>query len=108
MNTLINKSYKDYPSLSRYAKFPYYFNTEDGKYMYGLTGHLVNSGIPYVKHTLTQYDTPDSLALNYYGRPDYFWIILDFNRINDPFIKLSDYYDYIYIPSISDIYFGDN
>ena len=50
-------------------------------------------------------DTLDSLALKYYGRPDLFWIIADFNRIQDPFIKLVDYFSIIKIPSLSTLSF---
>ena len=32
----------------------------------------------------------DTLALKYYGRPDLFWVIGQYNHINDPYIKLSD------------------
>ena len=43
-------------------------------------------------------DTLDSLALKYYGRPDLFWVIADFNRIQDPYINLYENYNFLNIP----------
>ena len=105
MNILKNKSYNNPNYLSRYSSFPYYYNTEDDKYENGITSQLGVEDVPYVLHKVIDYDTLDSLALAYYGRPDYFWIIADFNRIRDPFINLKDHYKSLKIPSISNIYF---
>jgi nucleoid-associated protein YgaU len=33
-------------------------------------------------------DTLDTLALYYYNNPTYFWVIADFNRIQDPYADL--------------------
>lgn len=104
MNILKDKQYKSYPSLSRYTPFPFYYNQLDNKYMYGLTSQLSNTS-KYIVHNVEPYDTPDSLSLAYYGRPDYFWIILDFNKIQNPYIELYKNYDKILIPSISEITF---
>lgn len=106
MEVLTDKSYKTYLALSRYAPFPYYYNKQDGKFIYGLTKHL-NKDISYILHTLKYDDTLDSLALYYYGRPDYFWIIADFNRINDPFERLSSKYKTIMIPTLTNVEFED-
>lgn len=100
MDVLKNKSKISYEHISRYAPFPFYYHSLDKKYMYGLTGHL-SKNIQYVKVTVKQEDTLDILANKYYGRPDYFWIIADFNDIRDPFIKLSDYYTTLKIPSLT-------
>lgn len=107
MNILTNKQYdtNSYGTISRYTSFPFYFNTKDSKYIYGITSHL-NTDISYVEHTVTSRDTLDNMALTYYGRPDLFWIIADFNRLNDPFIKLSERYETLKIPTISAISFG--
>lgn len=102
MDILTSKAYKSYNYTSRYASYPYYYNTVDKKYMYGITGQL-SAATDYTLHTITDTDTVDSLALKYYGRPDLYWIICDFNRIQDPYIKLSDVYNFIYIPSMSGI-----
>lgn len=104
MEVLKDKSYKSSSALSRYSAFPYYYNSEDNKYIYGITGHL-GQNVTYVAHKITITDTLDSLALKYYGRPDYYWIIADFNRIKDPFIKLYGNYEYMNIPNMSSVSF---
>jgi hypothetical protein len=35
--------------------------------------------------TQADVDRPDNIAQRVYGSPDYWWAILDYNRINDPF-----------------------
>lgn len=107
MDRIKNKSYKTYPYVSRYTSFPYYYNTLDNKYFYGLTDNI-NKNITYVVHKVNDYDTLDLLAYTYYGRPDLFWIIADFNNIIDPLMNLKSKFDSIKIPSMSSIYFGDN
>jgi nucleoid-associated protein YgaU len=89
MSKIINKNYKSYDRISRYASFPYYYNKADNKYMYGLTTHLKKKNISYVLHIVQDNDTLDSLALYYYNNPTYFWAIADFNNIQDPYIDLS-------------------
>lgn len=107
MDILGSKNYKSSDNyISRYAPFPYYYNKEDDKYMYGLTSqikHNVTSVIVRVNSTTTL----DYLANKYYGRPDYFWVIADFNHIQDPFIKLSDWFETIRIPTLNSIEFED-
>lgn len=105
MDALINQQWQEYNYTSRYTPFPFYYNTDDEKYIYGITKQLGND-TEYVLHNLVDTDTLDTLALKYYGRPDFFWVIADFNRINDPYIKLLDYMDSIKIPSISNIYYS--
>ena len=51
--------------------------------------------------------TLDFLANKYYGRPDYYWVIADFNHIRDPFINLSDWFNTIKIPSLGSLEFED-
>ena len=102
MNILKNKSYRTYNYTSRYSTYPYYYNTLDKKYIYGITGQLSDE-TEYTLHYVTDRDTLDSLALYYYGRPDLYWIIADFNRIQDPYINLFEKYNYIYIPSLSGV-----
>ena len=106
MDILKDKQTRQYDYISRYSGFPFYYNTQDNKYIYGLTNQLSTS-VRYVIHTLTQADNLDYLSNYYYGRPDYFWVIADFNRIQDPFIKLSDYYKTIKIPSLADIFYEE-
>lgn len=104
MDVLKDKAYKKYDSLSRYTLFPYYYNSQDNKYIYGVTSQL-NTNVPVTAHKVSNRDTLESLALKYYGRPDYWWVIADFNRINDPYIKLSEKFEILKIPSISTISF---
>ena len=104
MNILKDKTRKSYEYISRYAEFYYYYNIEDQKYMYGTTQQLSPS-TAYVTVKVDQSTTLDGLADKYYGRPDYFWIIADFNRINDPFMKLYPAFESIKIPNIGAIEF---
>ena len=106
MEVLKDKSYKTYLALSRYAPIPYYYNTVDKKFIYGLTKH-VNQNISYSLHKVQESDSLDSLALYYYGRPDYYWVIADFNRIKDPFIRLKDKYEEIMIPNLTNVSFEE-
>lgn len=87
--SFIKKQYKDYNRVSRYSVFPYYYDSIDDKFIYGITSYLKNDNTPYVSHKVKQRDTLDSLALYYYGNPTYYWIIADFNRIIDPYEKLT-------------------
>lgn len=102
MNVLKDKSSKTYLYTSRYATLPYYYNTLDKKYMYGISKNL-NTNTDYVLHNLIDSDSLDSLALKYYGRPDLFWVIADFNNLNDPYIRLVDKMSSIKIPALSGI-----
>ena len=102
MNVLKDKSSRTYFYTSRYATLPYYYNTLDKKYMYGISKNL-NTNTDYVLHNLVDSDSLDSLALKYYGRPDLFWVIADFNNLNDPYIRLVDKMSSIKIPSLSGI-----
>ena len=106
MDVLVNKSKKFYDYTSRYAPFPYYYHTVDKKYVYGITNNL-NTNTEYVVHMIKDTDTVDSLALKYYGRPDLYWVICDFNRIQDPYINLYDNFNFIFIPSLSGLRYLD-
>ena len=105
MNVLKDKSSRTYFYTSRYATLPYYYNTLDKKYMYGISKNL-NTNTDYVLHNLVDSDSLDSLALKYYGRPDLFWVIADFNNLNDPYIRLVDKMSSIKIPALSGITWG--
>lgn len=102
MDCLKDKNYKSYQYISRYTNFPYYYNTLDNKYVYGITSQL-NKDVEYVLHKITQRDTLDSLSWKYYGRPDLYWIIADFNSIQDPFKELFNNYITLKIPSLGNI-----
>ena len=104
MDVLKDKQRKEYSYNSRYASFPIYYNTVDKKYVYGLTSQL-RDDINYVECKVQPGDNLDNLAEHYYGRPDYYWVIADFNRIQDPLIELYGKYDTIKIPVFSKIAF---
>lgn len=87
MGQLINKEYKEYHRISRYSVFPFYYNQVDGKYIYGLTSQL-KQDVNYVYHYVKQGDTLDTLALYYYNNPTFYWVIADFNYIQDPYADL--------------------
>lgn len=95
------KLYKDYSYTSRYSSFPYYYNVKDNKYVYGITAYLDDTTY-YTLHTATARETPDSLALTYYGNPTLYWIICSFNHIQDPYVVFKEGQK-IKIPSISNI-----
>lgn len=102
MDVLKDKQTREYDYISRYASFSFYYNTQDDKYIYEITSQL-NDNITFVEHKIKQWDTLDSLAFYYYGRPDLYWVIADFNRIQDPFINLYDNYKALKIPQLSNI-----
>lgn len=108
MDVLKDKSQKRYSNISRYTPFSYYYHTVDDKYIYGTTSHL-NRDIVFLAHKVEESDTLESLALKYYGRPDYYWIIADFNGIVDPYKNLYNKFGKkgksLRIPTLSDITF---
>lgn len=88
MSDKYSKRYKSYDKVSRYQVFPYYYNTADDKYFYGISSHLVTDDVTFVAHKVKRGDTLDTLALYYYNNPTYYWVIADFNKIRDPFVDL--------------------
>ena len=56
MNTAINKTYKKYDYVSRYEPFPYFYNTKDKRYFYGITSWL-NSNVGYVAYEVKPGDS---------------------------------------------------
>ncbi len=103
MSVLIDKSYKLYDYISRYTSFPIYYNTVDNKYIYGTTAQMLDN-IAYTVHVVDYRETLDSISLKYYGNPTFFWVICDFNHIQDPFTELT-VGQRIKIPSLGDIRF---
>lgn len=104
MRSIGNKQYKQYSRISRYSAFPYYYDNQDNKCFYGLTANLATEGVSSVPHVVKRGDTLDSLALYYYNNPTYYWIIADFNRIQDPYEKLVEG-RLLKIPTFSNIKF---
>lgn len=83
---LVNKQYKNYERLSRYSQFPIYYNTVDEKWVVGTTSQLSDES-PYQTFKTTGRETYDMLALSYYNNPTLYWVICDFNHIQDCFEK---------------------
>lgn len=104
MDILKDKSYKQYDKVSRYSPFPYYYNIEDEKFMYGVTANLKDD-IAYTIHVVKHGDTFDSIALKYYNNPTYYWVVADFNKYRDAFIELEDGQK-IKVPAFSSLEFN--
>ena len=104
MNILTDKKYKDYDYFSRYTSFPIYYNKENEKYIYGTTAQI-NPDTNYSLYKTQRGDTLDSIALNYYNNPTFFWVIARFNNILDPYIKLKENIE-LKIPVLSDVTFN--
>ena len=105
MEKLIDKNYKTYKKLSRYAYVPYYYNVETDKYTYGTCSWLSDKTV-YQNYTVQPNDTLDTLSLRAYGSPIYYWIIASFNHIIDPFQPLK-VGSVIKIPSRTSIVFEE-
>lgn len=103
---LTNKAYRSYNYFSRYTAVPYYYNNEDKKYVYG-TSTQVKQTSPFILHKIKKNDTLDTLSLQYYNNPTFFWAIADFNNIRDPYLKLNEG-DNIKIPTLNDVSFEEN
>lgn len=103
MDNLIKKSYKQYDYISRYQSFPTYYNKQDDKYIYGTTAQLDDT-TPYVLHTIDINDNFDSLALKYYQNATLWWVICDYNHIQNPYTQLK-IGDKIKIPTLTSISF---
>lgn len=103
MEIVKDKSYRSYDYISRYTAFPYFFNTKDNKYIYGTTAQL-QQDVGYSIYTVKQNDSYDSIALECYNSPTLYWVICDFNNIQDPFHK-PEIGSKIKIPVLSSINF---
>lgn len=103
MELLQNKSYADSTNLSRYSPFPYYYHSKDDKYVSGTTSYLKDTTV-YTSYVVQRGDTFDSIALDFYNNPILYWVICSFNRIQDPFIELTEG-QVLKIPSLSNIEF---
>ena len=88
-DVLSKKTYRNLGNLSRYSNSPYYYNSRDNKYVYGFSKRI-NPNTAYTVHTVKRGDSIDSIALYYYNNPTYYWMICDFNFIDDPFVELTE------------------
>ena len=102
-NVLTDKQFKEYGKMSRYSGIPYYYNTMDEKYVCGIGSNL-RVDTTYKIHKVQVGDTLDSIALYYYNNPTYFWVVADFNRIQDPY-KTLEVGSHLKIPTFASIEF---
>lgn len=87
MEVLSDKSFRSYDYVSRYQNFPNYYHSLDNRYI-GATTAQIQDNIGYSIHVVKAGDTFDSIALDYYNSPTLFWVICDFNKVQDPYKKL--------------------
>ena len=102
MNVLSNKTVKTSNYYSRYNGLFYYYNNLDDKYQLE-TRHWLKefpSTTQLTTYVVKEKDTYDSIALEYYNNPTYYWIICDYNRIIDPFIPPEEG-DILYLPPMN-------
>lgn len=104
MDRLQEKAYRTYNYISRYSSFPYYYNTEDEKYIYGTTAYL-DDNTPYTLYKVQKNDTWDSMALKFYNSPTFFWILCDFNRVQNPY-EMPEVGTLIKVPALTNIKFN--
>lgn len=86
MDVLKNKEYKDYNRLSRYASFPYFYNTLDNKCVVEIPTALDPNTL-YSTYIVQAGDTYDFISLKSYNNPTYYWIICNANNIFDPLVN---------------------
>ena len=103
MNVLTNEFQKTYEGLSRYSVCKSGYNSLFDKYVTYLGSHL-NTTTSYTLYKVRQGDTYDSISLEFYDNPTYYWVILDFNRILDSFLNPIPG-SYLKIPELSKIEF---
>lgn len=113
MKVLSGKTIKTSDFFSRYNGFAYYYNKlsekmvrvkdsdgkdvidpitgqpmfqKEGRYNMSTSAWLKDTD-NYEAYTVKEGDTYDSIALEKYNNPTYYWIICDFNKIIDPFVE---------------------
>lgn len=101
MNILTSKQQKEYDYLSRYASFYIYYNTLDDKYIYGTTAQI-SQDVSYMVYKAQAGDSWDSIALQYYNNPTFYWVLCDFNKVQDPYSSIKPNQE-IKIPTLTNI-----
>lgn len=86
MDILTNKTAKTSNYFSRYNGLYYYYNTLDNKYQLSTKAWLKQDNT-FTEYRVKEGDTYDSIALEHYNNPTYYWVICDFNHIVDPFVE---------------------
>ena len=84
MAVLENKQYKQYDTISRYSNSPIYYHKLDNKWVTEL-GSQLKYDTAYSIHQVMPYEDYDVISLEYYNTPLLYWVICDFNNIQDPF-----------------------
>lgn len=84
--SLVEKSKPSYNYFSRYQEGKIYYDVTDKKYI-DLALYWLDDTTPYILYEVVRGDTYDSIALNVYNNPTYWWVITDFNRVMNPFEK---------------------
>ena len=77
-------SYKQYDYISRYESFPFYYDTLNNRYYYGIVSNL-SKDVPYAAYTVQDGDSYDSIAYDKYGSALFYWVICNFNNVMDCF-----------------------
>ena len=102
MNVLTNRAIKSSKYYSRYNGLYYYYNNLDDKYQLE-TRHWVKEFVDTSKiqtYIVKEKDTYDTIALEFYNNPTYYWVICDYNRIIDPFTSPKEG-TVLYLPSLN-------
>ena len=102
MNVLTNRAIKSSKYYSRYNGLSYYYNTLDDKYQLE-TRHWLKEFVDISKvqtYIVKSKDTYDTIALEFYNNPTYYWVVCDYNRIIDPFIPPKEG-TVLYLPSLN-------
>ena len=102
MNVLTSKTAKTSNYYSRYNGLFYYYNHLDDKYQLE-TRHWLKEFVDLSKvtsYTVKEKDTWDTIALEFYNNPTYYWIICDYNRITNPFVNPKPG-TILYLPSLN-------
>lgn len=79
--------------------------TREYKYQPSTTAWLKTRDVPFNEYVVKKGDTYDSIALEHYNNPTYYWIICDFNRIIDP-METPSAGKVLRLPSINNIEFN--
>lgn len=98
MDILTNKSTKSSNYFSRYNGRAFYYNKKTKKDQLATSSWLKHTN-DYSTYIVKEKDTYDSIALEYYNNPTYYWIICDFNRILDP-LKKPEVGTTLYLPTL--------
>ena len=89
-------------ATTKYVRTTHYSDRDGTVYIGTRRGIQPNNYKDNVKYTVKQGDRIDLLAKRFYNNPDMYWIITDFNDLQDPLISLTPGTELI-IPSLERI-----